>query len=92
MTIEQTVTIPSDHRLTFEVPPQIPAGATARFELFWSPQKEAGNNLDAALERIWALCKDSSVTVDGFLEMRCRDNELEENEYRQFISMSGDGN
>jgi len=92
MTIEQTVTIPADHRLTLEVPPQIPAGATARFELFWSPGKEAVDSLDTALEEIWALCKDSSVTVDGFLEMRRRDNELEENQYRQFISKSGDGN
>jgi len=79
MTIEQTVTIPADHRLTLEIPPQIPAGTTARFELFWSPRTEAVNSLDTALEKIWALCKDSSVTVDDFLEMRHRDNELEEN-------------
>jgi hypothetical protein len=92
MTIEQTVTIPADHRLTLDVPPQIPVGATARFELFWSPQEETVNSLDTALEKIWALCKDSSVTVDGFLEMRRRDNEFEENQYRQFISKSGDIN
>jgi hypothetical protein len=94
MTIEQTVTIPADHllHLDFKVPPQIPAGATARFELFWSPQKEKADSLNAALEKIWALCKDSSVTVDSFLEMRRRDNELEENQYRQFFSKSGNGN
>jgi hypothetical protein len=93
MTIQQTVTIPADHRLhlDFEVPPQIPAGATARFELFWVPYKE-GNNLDAALEKIWALCKDAPITVDSFLEMRRRDNELEEDQYRQFFSKSGGGN
>jgi hypothetical protein len=80
MTIEQTVTIPADRflHLDFEVPPQIPAGTTARIELFWSPRTEAANNLDAALEKIWELCKDSSVTVDSFLEMRRRDNELGE--------------
>ena len=44
-------------------------------------QKEAVNSLETALEKIWALCKDSSVTVDGFLEMRRRDNELEENRH-----------
>jgi hypothetical protein len=49
-------------------------------------QTEAVNNLDAALEKIWALCKDSSVTVDSFLEMRRRDKELEENQYLQFFS------
>ncbi|MDR2717449.1 MAG: hypothetical protein LBB89_05220 [Treponema sp.] len=74
MTIEQMVTIPADHllHLDFEIPSQIPAGTTARLELFWSPQKEAVNSLDAALEKIWALCKDSSITVDSFLEMRRR--------------------
>jgi hypothetical protein len=85
MTVEQTVTIPADHllHLDFKVPPQIPAGTTARFELFWSPRTKTVNSLDVALEKIWALCKDSSVTVDSFLEMRRRDNELEENQYRQ---------
>ena len=63
MTIEQTITIPADHRLILEIPPQIPAGTTARFELFWSPRKEAVNSLDATLEKIWALCKDSSVQI-----------------------------
>jgi hypothetical protein len=94
MSITQTVTIPADHhlRLDFEVPPQIPAGATARLELFWSPQKEAVNNLDTALEKIWALCKDSPVTVDSFLEMRRHDKELEENQYRQFFEKSGNNN
>jgi hypothetical protein len=28
MTIEQTVEIPVDHRLTLEIPPEIPAGRT----------------------------------------------------------------
>jgi len=94
MTIEQTVTIPADHllHLDFKVPSQIPAGTTARLELFWSPRKEASNSLDATLEKIWALCRDSSVTVDSFLEMRHRDKELEENQYRQFFSKSGNGN
>jgi MoaA/NifB/PqqE/SkfB family radical SAM enzyme len=94
MTIEQTVEIPADHRvyLDFEVPPEIPVGATTRFEIRWFPQKEAVNNLDAALEEIWALCKDAPVTVDSFLEERRRDNEIKEERYRQFFSKSGDDN
>jgi hypothetical protein len=28
MTIEQTVTIPANHRLTIDVPPQVPTGAS----------------------------------------------------------------
>ena len=67
--IGQTVIIPADHRLhlDFEIPPEIPAGATVRLELFWSPSKETDNNLDSALERIWKLCKDSPLSVDSFL-------------------------
>ena len=92
MTTEQTVEVPADRRLYFDVPREIPVGATARFEIHWFPRKEAVNNLDAALEEIWALCKDAPVTVDGFLEERRRDNEAEEERYRQFLSKSGDGN
>jgi len=92
MTIEQTVEIPADRRVFFDVPQEIPVGATARFEIHWFPRKETANNLDAALEEIWALCKDVPVTVDSFLEARRRDNEMEEDRYRQFFSKSGDGN
>ena len=85
MTIEQTVEIPSDRRLYFDVPREIPIGATARFELIWYPEKEAVNNLDSALEEIRSLCKDAPVTVDSFLEMRRQERELEEKQFRQFF-------
>ena len=35
----QTVKIPADRRIMLEVPPQIPAGETARFEVIWFPVK-----------------------------------------------------
>jgi hypothetical protein len=94
MTIEQTVTIPADHRLhlDFEVPSQIPAGATARLELFWSPQKETSNNLDATLEKLRTLCKDSSITVESFLEMRRQDAEVEERQSRQLFNKAEESN
>jgi len=92
--IEQTVIIPADHRLRldFEVPSEIPTGSTARIELFWSPYKEKASSLDATLEKIWKLCEGSSLTVDSFLEMRRRDKELEESQYRRFFDRPGDGN
>jgi len=37
MTITQTVDIPANRRITLEVPPQIPTGGTARFEIIWFP-------------------------------------------------------
>jgi len=89
MTITQTIEIPASRRITLEVPSQIPVGATARFELVWSPLKAQNNSIDIALEKIWNLCKDSSITVDSFLEMRRHDNELEEKQYQQFFSGNG---
>jgi hypothetical protein len=92
MTIEQTVKIPADRRLHFEVPREIPIGATARLEIHWYPRNEAANSLDATLEEIWALCEDAPVTVDSFLEERRRDNELKEVRYRHFFSKPRDSN
>jgi len=92
MTTIQTVEIPANRRITLEVPPQIPAGTTASFEVIWFPINKMANNLDSALERIWALCKDTSITVDCFLEMRRHDKELEESQYRQFASGLEDSN
>jgi len=86
MTITQTIEIPANRRITLDIPSQIPVGATARFELVWSPRNLQNNNLDIALEKIWNLCKDSSITVDSFLEMRHQDKELEEKQYQQFFS------
>ena len=44
MIIEQIVEIPADHRIIFELPPEIPAGTIARLELIYSPYKEALND------------------------------------------------
>ena len=86
MIITQTVEIPADRRITLEVPREIPAGTTARFELIWFPVKKPVGNLDAALDTIWTLCKDAPLTVDSFLEDRRKDNERDENRYRQFLT------
>ena len=91
MTIEQMIEVPASCRwITIEVPPEIPAGMIARLELNWSLLTEQDNNLDATLEKIWALCKESPITVDSFLEMRRCDKELEENQYRQLFPVNED--
>ena len=91
MTIEKTIEIPASRKITLEVPPEIPVGSIARLELIWSSEKEMTNNLDLALEKIWMICKDSSITVDSFLAMRRNDKELEETQYRKFFPENGDG-
>jgi hypothetical protein len=40
MTMTQTVKVPDDRRIILDVPPQIPAGETARFEVIWFPVTE----------------------------------------------------
>ena len=37
MAMTQTVKVPADRRIMLEVPPHIPAGETARFEVIWFP-------------------------------------------------------
>jgi hypothetical protein len=91
MIIEQTVEVPADRRVYFDVPREIPVGATARFELIWYPQKEAANTLDAVLKEIRSLCKNAPVTVDSFLEMRRQERELEEKQFRQFFPEAAAG-
>jgi hypothetical protein len=86
MTIGQTIEVPANRRVFFEVPPQVPVGAVARLEFIWSPQQAAPNTLDIALEKIWELCKDSSVSVDSFRAMRSQDKDLEELKHRRFFS------
>jgi len=43
MTIEQTIEIPANRRIIFEVPSQVPIGTTARLELVW-PHLEKTEN------------------------------------------------
>ena len=85
MTIGQTIEIPASRRVTIEVPPEVPVGATIRLELVGLPRKELTADLDATLKEIRELCKDSSVTVDSFLEMRRQELEFEERKYRRFF-------
>jgi len=35
MTMEQTIKVPANRRITFEVPSQVPVGTIARLELVW---------------------------------------------------------
>ena len=79
MTIEQTVEIPPSHRLTIEVPREIPAG---RMILTFTPASSdllaAGRAKSrAARQKLRELCKDSTLTVESFLAMKQTDRVLE---------------
>jgi hypothetical protein len=50
MTIEQTVEIPPDHRLTIEVPKEVPAGKTRVIIQFPAPEAPARDSIGAGAD------------------------------------------
>ena len=92
MTITQTIKVPADRRITFEVPSHIPAGETARFEIIWFPVQQTVNSFDKTLAEIQELCKDIPVSVDSLLEERRRGLELEEAKWQKFSTELGEVN
>ncbi len=87
MTIEQTVTIPADHRLhlDFDIPPQIPTGrARASLTLILEEKQTqpVADNWENPLLGL-AKAKGSKLTLERFLEMQQEEAEREnENDRR----------
>jgi hypothetical protein len=52
MTITQTVNIPASRRLVIDVPSEVPAGATARFELNVFPFEKKDENSELPLKSL----------------------------------------
>ena len=59
MTITQTVTIPADHKLTIEVPPEVPAGLT---KIYFFP---AADTADGDVEGECPICAAHRDPVTG---------------------------
>jgi hypothetical protein len=85
MTIEQTVEIPVDHRIFFDLPPELPVGK-AKITITSQPEKPAANIYDV-VTKLRGLAREmgSSITVEDFLEMRQEDLRLEEAKYRKLF-------
>jgi hypothetical protein len=87
MVIEQTIEIPESGILHLDIalPSPHPTGA-ARLELAITPAgKDHPQSLDQVLEKIWALCEGSRLSVDRFLAMRREDTELEEAKFQRMF-------
>jgi hypothetical protein len=94
MTIEQTVEIPADHRLTIDVPPEIPAGkAIVAFTPAGEdrPRRRLTERQRAAIEKCRGIAK-GVLSSDESLEMRREDMELEEAKYRRIFPEDGGDN
>jgi len=85
MTIEQTVEIPANYRIFLNLPPELPVGK-AKITITPQPEKPAANIYDT-VTKLRGLAKEmgSSLTVEGFLEMRKEDLRLEEAKYRKLF-------
>ena len=98
MIIEQTVDIPASHRLTLNVPQEVPKGkakvastplstGTVKPGVIFNPVKLAEPRLpyEEARDRIQALFADSKFSVASLLEERREDLEHEEEKYRRLF-------
>ena len=97
MILTQTIEIPANRQVHFDfnVPQEVPIGAIARFELVWSPKIEQAarkTEIDASLEKVQAILKNSPVSVDGFLEERRKDDKLLEEKFKRLAASAGDTN
>ena len=80
MSITQTVKIPDNHRLTIDIPPELPAGATVRVELkiipFVKKQKEssfkkAGSSLTPHTDALLNILSNlGDINIDKIREER----------------------
>ena len=78
MTITQTVEIPANRRLTIDVPHEVPAGATARFELKVIPfeKKEESKQKVIPLLALRGSCKGLD-TMDAYFARKRADKAFE---------------
>jgi hypothetical protein len=79
MTIQQTVEIPASHRLTIEVPQEVPAGKASILLFFDNSDTSsaAGKTPEKWANPLLGLAKDSKLTVKRFMEMQREDIALE---------------
>jgi hypothetical protein len=83
MTIEQTVEIQADHRLVMELPLEIPVGKV-KVELTVTPAAPRRLSHREAIEKCRGIAK-GVLSSDEFLEMRRKDKELEDAQYRKMF-------
>jgi hypothetical protein len=94
MTIEQTVKIPENRRLTIEVPREIPVGEAI---LTFTPKsvepankKNAQVSLKEAIETACNLAKNSRFSSEALFEERRKDRALDEAQFRRLFPKGGE--
>ena len=85
MTIEQTVEIPADRRISLDLPPELPVGK-AKITITSLAEMPAADAYDAVTS-LQGLAKKmgSTLTVARFLDMRREDLNMEEEKNQRFF-------
>ena len=78
MIIEQTVTIPADHRIFLELPRSVPAGVEARVSIAIPTvfEHQDANNLQVKSFR--GILKGKGISINRLREMQREDKTLED--------------
>jgi len=86
MTIEQTIEVPVSHRISLDLPLELPVGK-ATITITSKPEK---SNVRAygSLENLRGIAKKmgSTLTMEDFLKMKKEDVLLEEEKYQRLFS------
>jgi hypothetical protein len=96
MVIEQTIEIPANRRITFDLPPEFPAGERATVIVLAKDNEEEParrrRSPQEAIEYCHGLGKRLGIrlTSDQLIEMRREDKALEEARYRRMFHKDGD--
>ena len=80
MTIEQTVAIPADYRISLELPRSVPTGVNARISITIPTVYETQSSIepDKPVKSFRGILKDKGITIERFREMQREDKALED--------------
>jgi len=90
MTIEQTIEVPVSHRISLDLPLELPVGK-AKITITPQPPEKPTTNAYEAVEKLRGIAKrmGSTLTVNSFLEMQREDIRLEEEKYQRLFHGKG---
>jgi hypothetical protein len=81
MTIEQTIEIPANHRITIEVPPELPTGK-AKVELTITPETMPKEKTVRPLASFAGIDKERD-TMDAYFARKRADKEKEDAQFER---------
>ena len=78
MTIEQTVTIPADYRISLELPRSVPTGVKARVSIAIPTAFESQSVVKPEVKSFRGILKGKGISIERLREMQREDKALED--------------